>query len=267
MLQDNDWILKEPIAHRGLYSDTIPENSMAAFKAAIEAGCPIEVDVQLTKDKVAVVFHDDVMTRLTGLKKRVTRVKFDRLNKLSIGNSGMKIPTFREFLDFVDGQVPILIEVKKQRGSKGIEKVVMDMMKGYKGKYAIQSFHPFAIRNIKKMNPDIYCGLLSSKLSDMRMFFLNKAAVKNARLFFIAKPDFVSFEINSFPNDRVARFRDELQLPIIGWTIKTIEDIERACKYCDGIIFENIENLKSYLKKFGDGKTIVGQVALPDNTK
>ena len=265
-IEMNDWLLKTPIAHRGLHDDVIPENSMAAFEAAIEAGYPIEVDVQLTKDKVAIVFHDDIMTRLTGLKKRVTRVKFDAIQKLRIGNSDVKIPTFREFLDLVDGQVPILIEIKKQRGSKGIENTVMDMMKDYKGKYAIQSFHPYAIRNVRKINPEIYCGLLSSKLTEMKLFFLSKAAVKNARLFFMAKPDFVSFEINSFPNDRIARFREELKLPIIGWTIKTKEDIERACKYCDGIIFENIENLITYIQSVGND-IILGQVALPPHAE
>jgi hypothetical protein len=97
----------------------------------------------------------------------------------------------------------------------------------------------------------------------MKMLRIKKAAVKNARLFFMAKPDFVSFEINSFPNDRVKRFREELELPIIGWTIRTKEDIERACEYCDGIIFENIENLKSYVQTLGDDDTILGQVAFP----
>lgn len=266
-MKKNDWILKKPIAHRGLHNSKIPENSIAAFEAAIEAGCPIEVDVQLTKDKIPVIFHDDVMTRLTGLKKRVTRVFFADLMNLRLEKTDHRIPTFREFLDFVNGRVPILIEVKKNRGSKGIEKIVTDMLKDYKGDYAVQSFHPFAIRNIRKLNPEIYCGLLSSKLSDMRLFFLQKAAVKNARLFFIAKPDFVSFEINSFPNNRVNKFRREMKLPIIGWTIKTKEDIESACKYCDGIIFENIENLKSYLKTIGDSETILGQVNLPQSAK
>ena len=261
-IEMNDWLLKTPIAHRGLHDDEIPENSMIAFESAIEAGYPIEVDVQLTKDKVPIVFHDDIMTRLTGLKKRVTRVKFEVIKKLRIGNTETKIPTFREFLDLVDGRVPLLIEVKKQRGSKGIERIVMDMMKDYKGKYAIQSFNPIAIRKIRKIDPKIYCGLLSSKLTDMKLFFLSKAAVKNARLFFIAKPDFVSFEINSFPNDRIARFREELKLPIIGWTIKTKEDIECARKYCDGIIFEGIENLITYIQSTGED-TILGQVALP----
>jgi len=241
-----DWILNHPIAHRGLHDHTVPENSLAAFEAAIEAGCSIEIDVQLTKDKVPVVYHDDCFHRLTGFKKRVTRAKHEFVSRLKLADTDEDVPTFKEVLDFVAGRVPILIEIKKNKGSRGIERIILEMLKDYNGKYAIQSFHPWALRKVRKIDPSICCGLLSSTLSDMKMMFLKKAAVKNARLFFLAKPDFVSFEIGSFPNDRVKRFREELQLPIIGWTIKTKEDIERAMEYCDGIIFENIENLKSH---------------------
>jgi len=242
------WLLSKPIAHRGLHDETVPENSMAAFEAAIAEGYPIEIDVQLTKDKVPVVFHDDNLHRLTGYKKRLTRVKSTHVEKLRLVGTDHKVPTLKEFLEFVAGRVPILIELKKNKGSKGIERVVVEMLQKYMGDYAIQSFHPIAIRKVRKLDPNMYCGLLSSKLTEMKILRIKKAAVKNARLFFMAKPDFVSFEINSFPNDRVKRFREELQLPIIGWTIKTKEDIERAMEYCDGIIFENIENLKKHLQ-------------------
>ena len=244
-MQKCDWILAKPIAHRGLHDDSVPENSFEAFEAAIAAGYPIEIDVQLTKDKVPVVFHDDNLERLTGYKKRVTRVKSTKLEKLRLGGTNNRIPTFHDFLEFVSGRVPILVEVKKNKGSRGIERLVVEMLQKYAGDFAIQSFHPIAIRKVRKHDPSMYCGLLSSKLSEMKMLRIKKAAVKNARLFFMAKPDFVSFEINSFPNDRVKRFREELKLPILGWTIKSKEDIERAKEYCDGIIFENIENLKA----------------------
>ena len=246
-MQKHNWLLKKPIAHRGLHNESTPENSMAAFKAAVDADFPIEIDVQITKDKVPVVFHDDNLERLTGLKKRVTRVKFRDLMKLSIEGTDLHIPTLKEFLEFIGGRVPILVELKKNRGSRGIERVVVEMLQKYVGEFAIQSFHPIAIRKVRKLDPALYCGLLSSKLEEMKLMFLKKAAVKNARLFFMAKPDFVSFEINSFPNDRVKRFREELKLPIIGWTIKTKEDVERAREYCDGIIFENLDNLRENL--------------------
>ena len=245
-----EWILERPIAHRGLHDEKVPENSLAAFEAAIDAEFSIEIDVQLTKDKVPVVFHDDFFQRLTGLKKRVTKATQDVVSMLKLAGTNEEVPTFKEVLDFVNGRVPLLIEIKKNKGSRGIELIVLDMLKDYKGKFAIQSFHPIAIRKVRRIDPSVCCGLLSSKLSDMKMLRIKKAAVKNARLFFMAKPDFLSFEISSFPNERVKRFREELQLPIIGWTIRTKEDIERAIKYCDGIIFENIENLTANYGSF-----------------
>lgn len=251
-VQGYEWIMEKPIAHRGLHDDLIPENSIPAFEAAITAGCSIEIDVQLTKDGVPIVFHDDIADRVTGVKRRLTRLMLSEVKELRLNNTEYAIPTFKEFLDFVAGRTPILIEIKKNRGSKGIEQIILDMLKEYDGDFAIQSFHPIAVRNIHKIDPTIYCGLLSSKFSDFKMMRIKKAAVKNARLFFMAKPDFISFEIKSFPNRRIARFREEFGMPILGWTVKTIEDIEHAREFCDGIIFENIENLKTQLKNIGE---------------
>jgi glycerophosphoryl diester phosphodiesterase len=257
--KEYEWILSRPIAHRGLHDEIIPENSIPAFEAAIAAGCSIEIDVQLTKDRVAVVFHDDILQRVTGIKRRLTRMKFADVQKLRLSGTEYGIPTFKDFLAQIDGRTPILIEIKKNRGSKGIEQIVLDILKDYTGKFAIQSFHPYAIRNVHKIDPKIYCGLLSSKMTEQeKVWRIQKAAVKNARLFFMAKPDFISFEINSFPNRRIAAFREELKIPILGWTIKTKEDIERAYEYCDGIIFENIGNLmrnigEFFTREFEDG--------------
>ncbi|MDR0519298.1 MAG: glycerophosphodiester phosphodiesterase [Clostridiales Family XIII bacterium] len=243
----SECILAGPIAHRGLHDSSVPENSMAAFAAAVAEGFSIEIDVQLTRDKQVVIFHDDMLTRMTGVDKRLTRMDFDELRKLRLAGTEHAIPTLREFLDFVDGRVPILVEVKRNRGSRGIERIVCKMLREYDGQFAVQSFHPLAVRKVRKTYPDIFCGLLSSKFSDMKLMFLKKEGIRNARLFFIAKPDFISFEINSFPNRRVAKFREQLGLPVLAWTVRTMEEIERAGEYCDNIIFENIENLRAHL--------------------
>ena len=262
-----EWIMEKPIAHRGLHDEYIPENSMQAFEAAIEAGCSIEIDVQLTKDRIPIVYHDDFADRVSGLKRRLTKMTLSEVRKLRLHDTDLPIPTFKEFLDLVDGRTPILIEIKKNRGSKGIEQIILDMLKDYDGAFAIQSFHPIAVRNIHKIDPTIYCGLLSSKFSDFKMLRIKKAAVKNARLFFMAKPDFISFEIKSFPNRRIAGFREEFGMPIIGWTIKTKEDIELALEFCDGIIFENIENLKTHLHNIGEFFAHEFEDDIEDNAK
>jgi len=232
------WILQKPIAHRGLHGEGRPENSIPAFEAAVESGVAIELDVQLTKDGRAVVFHDDNLIRMTGKDKELSKTTVEELKKLKLGNTNFSIPTFDEVLEIVAGKVPLLVEIKKHK--KALEKIVVEKLQNYTGDYAVQAFNPLAIRSIKKFNSSIFCGLLSAKFDDMKLLRIKKAAIKNARLFFMAKPDFLSFEVHSFPNERIARFRKELGIPVLTWTVRTQEEKERAKVFADNIIFENL---------------------------
>jgi hypothetical protein len=90
---------------------------------------------------------------------------------------------------------------------------------------------------MQKLSPEFFCGLLSSNFKNNKALRINKAGIKNARLFFLAKPDFISFEINSFPNKRIAKFRDK-GLLVLGWTVMTPAEIEKAKVFCDNIILE-----------------------------
>lgn len=70
-------------AHRGLHTEDkrVPENSLEAFRLAAEAGYGIELDVQLSKDGRVVVFHDDTLDRVCGVRGRVDDYKYDELKK------------------------------------------------------------------------------------------------------------------------------------------------------------------------------------------
>jgi len=241
------WMLTNPIAHRGLHDALTPENSLAAFEQAIRKGTAIELDVQLTKDEQVVVFHDDNVKRMTGFDGEIEKMTLAELKQLRLKGTEERIPTFDEVLDLVAGRVPILVEIKRHK--KTLEQLTIDRLHEYDGKYAIQAFNPFVIRHVRKLDPTIVCGLLSSKFEDMKLMRIKKAGIKNARLFFIAKPDFLSFEIHSFPNDRIADFRKELGLPVLAWTVRTREELERAKKYCDNIIFENVAALQEHFAK------------------
>jgi glycerophosphoryl diester phosphodiesterase len=241
------WMTSRPIAHRGLHDETTPENSVPAFEAAIAAGISIELDVQLSKDGEAVVFHDDNVLRLTGVDRDIEKMTIEEIKALRFRGTDLQIPTFEEFLALVDGRVPILVEIKKHR--KPLERIVIERLQRYGGEFAIQAFNPFVIRYVRKLDPTIACGLLSSKFEDMKLMRIKKAGIKNARLFFIAKPDFLSFEIHSFPNDRIADFREKLGLPVLAWTVKTKEELEHAKHFCDNIIFENATALKEHFAR------------------
>ena len=137
----DSWIVKTPIAHRGLHDKNNPENSLPAFEKAIEHNFAIETDLQMTKDGVIVVFHDDYLNRMTDAVGDVREKTFDEIKNLTLKNSNQKIPTFDEFLSFVDGKVPLLIEIKDHKNIGIKEEKIADALKNYKGKFAIQSFN------------------------------------------------------------------------------------------------------------------------------
>ena len=116
-LKKDSWVLTKPVAHRGLHDQTAGENTFSAYKRAIDAGYPIEMDVQLTKDGVPVCFHDDSLKRVTGVDSLIWDKTYDEIKHLKINGGSDGIPTFEQFLKFVNGSVPLLIEIKKQRTS------------------------------------------------------------------------------------------------------------------------------------------------------
>ena len=117
------------IAHRGMFSNpTIPENSIMAFKKALEFSYPIELDVQLTKDNILVVFHDDNLKRITGIDKRVEDCTYDELKKLTLFDTKEHIPSFKEVLDLVDGKVLLDIEIKPTKRINNACSILMNMI-------------------------------------------------------------------------------------------------------------------------------------------
>ena len=106
------WLVKQPIAHRGLFGDKIPENSIAAFKNAIKNKLPIELDVTCLADGTPVVFHDEKLARMTGKDGFISNCKYEDIQKLTLAGTKERIPTLQEALDLIDGKVPILVEIK-----------------------------------------------------------------------------------------------------------------------------------------------------------
>ncbi|MDR1272141.1 MAG: glycerophosphodiester phosphodiesterase [Clostridiales Family XIII bacterium] len=236
---DIAWIRNRPIAHRGLHDPSRPENSIPAFEAAIAENVCIEFDVQRSADGKFLVFHDENLRRMTGLDAIIHETPYSVIKDLRLAGTGYGIPLLEDVLELVAGKVPLLVEVK--RHDKIDEEKVTGLLHAYKseydGKFAIQSFHPLVVKYMQKLSPEFFCGLLSSNFKNNKALRINKAGIKNARLFFLAKPDFISFEINSFPNKRIAKFRDK-GLLVLGWTVMTSEEIEKAKVFCDNIILE-----------------------------
>ena len=136
-------------AHRGLWGGTIPENSLSAFENAVKNGFGIELDVQLSKDDVVMVFHDYSLKRMTGTEGDLKDFTKDQLKELSLLSTNEKIPTFEEVLQVVDGKIPLLIELKGENLDNSLCPKVARILENYKGEYCVESFNPLLIKDIK----------------------------------------------------------------------------------------------------------------------
>lgn len=142
-------------AHRGLFDNLwdIPENSLAAFKAALDKNYAIELDVHLTADNELVVHHDDSLYRMCHVERDIRNMTLKEIRQYTLLNTEEKIPTLQEVLDLVDGRVPLLIELKTESHSCDcLCRILSKTLKSYTGKYIIESFNPLALRWYKKMN-------------------------------------------------------------------------------------------------------------------
>lgn len=233
------WLVEYPIAHRGLHTDEMPENSLGAFQNAIDNGYPIELDVHLTCDGTVVVFHDDSLARVTNKDGYVKNLTKDTLKDYSIFGTKYTIPTFKEVLDLVAGQVPILIEVKNTGKVGELESALLKILKDYTGEYAIQSFNPYVLEWFKKNAPQIARGQLAGYFKGEKLSFIKKFALKRMLLNKkISCPDFISYDARNVPNRFVKKYK---KLPLLVWCVRSQDEYLKKVKYCDNIIFENFE--------------------------
>ena len=233
------WLVETPIAHRGLHDKNCPENSISAFAKAIDEGYAIELDVRAISDGTVVVFHDECLSRLTGNDGYIKFLKKSDLDILKLGETKEKIPTFEEVLNFVDGRVPLLIEIKNQDKVGQLEKDVLELLKKYKGVYAIESFNPFVLEYFYKYAPDIPRGQLAGYFKGEKLSFFKKFALKRMMLNKkVAHPDFIAYEESHLPNRFVRKYK---ALPLLAWTVKSQSEYMRVVKYCDNVIFEGFE--------------------------
>lgn len=233
------WLVEYPIAHRGFHTDEMPENSLGAFQNAIDNGYPIELDVHLTCDETVVVFHDDSLARVTNKDGYVKNLTKDTLKDYSLFGTKYTIPTFKEVLDLVAGQVPILIEVKNTGKVGELESALLKILKDYTGEYAIQSFNPYVLEWFKKNAPQIARGQLAGYFKGEKLSFIKKFALKRMLLNKkISCPDFISYDARNVPNRFVNKYKN---LPLLVWCVRSQDEYLKKVKYCDNIIFENFE--------------------------
>ena len=235
-------VLLRGYAHRGLHNGKdAPENSLAAFEAACQKGCGIELDVQLSRDGKVMVFHDYTLIRMTGCDKNLCELDAEELTSLTLGDSDQRIPTFREVLALVNGRVPLLVELKGENFDISLCKKVADLLRKYQGPYCIESFNPLLIGTMKKEMPEVFCGLLYTNVCKERQEnSLINIALTAMALNVMARPDFIAFDKgvrNSLPVKIATGF---YKAPKFVWTVNKQEELDTAHKNGEHPIFENI---------------------------
>jgi glycerophosphoryl diester phosphodiesterase len=221
----DSWLLRTPVAHRGLHGPDVPENSLAAFSAAARRGYAIEFDVRLAGEDLPAVFHDAGLKRMTGVDHELAKTSAAGLRKLRLAGTGEHVPTLAEVLDAIDGHVPLLVELKtpKDRTEGTLERAVWRVLSGYRGAYAVQSFEPATVAWFRAEAPGVMRGQLMSEGMGRRLAKLPAT-----------RPHFLGCDIKRLPDHRVALTR----LPVLAWTVRTPADRVRAAVFADNVIFE-----------------------------
>ena len=233
-IDKNSWLIKQPIAHRGLWGENIPENSIAAYEKAAQNGYPVEIDLYLTKDGEIVSFHDDTLKRMTGKDGYIWNYTYEELRKLRLADSQYSIPRLFEVFKVCEGKSPLLIEIKDQPNGKLLVKKLISALRKYKGDFAVQSFNPLYIAQIKRLAPEIIRGILATNEVGSLKSAIKRHIVKNMSLNFLAKPDFVSYDYKGYPlPDRKVKNK-----VCLAWTVTSYEIWDKIKPYVDNIIFE-----------------------------
>ncbi len=229
-------------AHRGLHDAQKPENSLAAFRAAVEHGYGMELDVHLTKDGTLAVIHDSLLARTTGKPGKIEDLTADDLNSCFLEGTTETIPTLPEVLALVDGKVPLIIEVKTDGGNyAALTEAVCELLRSYGGLYCLESFDPRAIHWLKKNRPDLLRGQLAEnyfRTASTLPWYL-KLCLSFQLFNFLTQPDFTAYSFPHRKNLPTLLVRKLWGVQGVSWTLRTKEDFDTAVAEGWVPIFEN----------------------------
>lgn len=229
-------------AHRGLHDNhsSAPENSMAAFRKAVEGGYGIELDIQLSKDKVPVVFHDFTLKRVCGVEGKVSDYTYDELTQFRLCGSDEKIPRFEEVLGLVDGKVPLIVEFKIEFTDTSLCPIADGLLREYSGLYCMESFNPLGVLWYRRHHREVMRGQLADAFHREKeysglLYFLLEHLLLN----FLTKPDFIAY--NHRHADMLSRrlCHGLYHNTAAAWTIRSKEELAEARKHFDIFIFDS----------------------------
>ena len=232
------------IAHRGLYDNSgdAPENSLKAFKKAVDAGFGVELDVQITSDGRLVVFHDETLRRMCNADVRLTDLTFEQLEQYTLADSDEQIPLFSDVFDIFKDKAPALIEIKAHGHYIRTAELLMDHLDGYNGDFCVQSFHPRLVHWFYRNRPDVIRGQLSTVFDrSSKVPWVAKFVATNLMTNIYARPDFISYDVRHIDQFSYRLLRKLYKVKNASWTIQNREQLEKAKKAASIFIFDSFD--------------------------
>ncbi len=231
-MKDRNFFKGVPFAHRGLHDNkTLPENSLAAFKNAVEHGYGIEFDVYLTDEGTLIVHHDPSLKRSCGVDIHPEKIKNADLENYRLFGTDERIPLFSDVLALVNGKVKLIIEIKVTRKYEQTCSAVLDALKDYDGAYCLESFDPRAVLYMQNKRPDLLIGQLYDPNPIQRFYCRRMNTHKNAA--------FLAASIKTLKSSFYSKVQAaDPSTAIVTWTIRTDEQLSLAKEKADNFIFE-----------------------------
>lgn len=233
-------LLRADYAHRGLWNEQIPENSLSAFARAVEAGYGIELDLRRTRDGRIVVFHDENLLRMCGVDARVRDLSLDELRQLRLKGSNETIPTFSEVLRLIGGRVPLMIEIKGERADEKLLRPASELLDRYMGPFCVESFSPLILAWFKSYRPGFARGQLVTKVTKHQrkgsraVNFLLSHMLLN----FLSRPDFLSVNGQLRNRPAVLAAKKAMGKLCFVWTVRTPTEYRACRREGNRVIFE-----------------------------
>lgn len=220
-------------AHRGLHGNGRAENSLSAFRAAVEHGYGAELDVHLLADGGLAVIHDSNLKRVTGQEGRVEDLTTAELSNYRLQGTEDCIPTFRQVLDTFAGKTPLIIELKCEENAAALCEAACKAMEGYEGLWCMESFDPRCVYWLKKNRPEILRGQLAENsfhYKSSKLPWYLKLVLSYHLENFLCRPDFVAYDFGTRKNLSNFLCRKFWGIQGVAWTLRTPEEHEIALK-------------------------------------
>lgn len=236
--------LSGAFAHRGYFDNenNIPENSLAAFQRAVDAGVGVELDVALSSDGVAMVFHDQTLERMCGVEGNVWDYTCEELQQMKLLGTDYTIPTLVQAMELIDGKVPVIVEHKMDLVDTAICASSYEILKDYEGQWCMKSFDPRALMWYKSNAPEVIRGQLAAefwkdeKYAGKALYTALSYLVGNVA----TRPDFISYQYEGVNNISLVLCR-LMGAKAACWTVQTQQAYDVMKNKFDMVVFDGFE--------------------------